>query len=71
MSQQEQPKVYPYLGRFITEDENKVYVVLFTDEEEGTVVLSNNPDVKFGTHRTFDESLFDVLEKEYVIRLSN
>lgn len=68
---EENVKTYPYLGRFITTDEKQVYVVFFTDEDEGSVVLSENPNIKFGRHGGFDEALFEPLEKGYVIRLEN
>ena len=64
-------KIYPYLGRnFIN---NKQYIVLFTEEETGVVVLNEteSANIKFGTINTFDESQFEMLPPEECVRLSN
>lgn len=64
-------KVYPYLGR--TYLDGKAYVVLFTEEETGVVVMNetNNSKIKFGQYLSFDESVFEVLPPDECVRLSN
>lgn len=42
-------------------------VVLFTDEDEGTVLKSTNPDVKVSTHGCFDEKEFTPLPPDAVV----
>lgn len=42
-------------------------VVLFTDEDEGTVIQSTNPDVRFGTHGCFNENEFTPLPPDAVV----
>ena len=61
-----------YLGRLKTANEkDPTYIILFTDEDEGTVVMSNHPDIPFGMHGSFDEALFEILPQDLVVRLSN
>ena len=64
------PKKYPYLGRnFI---DGKAYVVLFSEEDMGTVVMNEtNSRIKFGTYGSFDESAFEVLPPNECVRLNN
>lgn len=62
---------YPYLGRnYINE---KPYVVLFLEEETGVVVVNetDSEDIKFGQYGNFDESKFELLPPDEVVRLSN
>lgn len=62
---------YPYLGE---KDVNgKKVVVMFTDENEGTVVLNESgmDEYKFGKHGEFDEDKFDFFSPEKVIRIQN
>ena len=64
-------KKYPYLGRnFI---DGKAYVVLFSEEDMGTVVMNetNSRRIKFGTYGSFDESAFEVLPPNECVRLNN
>ena len=63
---------YPYLGIKQLEG-NKNYVVLFTEEDHGVVVMSdNNSDsIKFGTIGDFDEKEFELLPQDQCVRLSN
>ena len=68
----EDNKKYPYLGK--CNIYGKSYVVLFTDEEYGTVVMSefvDNPKLKFGTIGKFNEEMFEVLPPDICVRLSN
>ena len=65
------PKKYPYLGRnFI---DGKAYVVLFSEEDMGTVVMNetNSRRIKFGTYGSFDESAFEFLPPNECVRLNN
>lgn len=52
-------------GRYLAEGHG--YIVLFTDEDEGTVIQSTNPDVKVGTHASFDASEFTPLPPDAVV----
>lgn len=71
MAKEKEPFVH-YLGRFKTANESDpTYIVLFTDMDEGTVVMSEHPDVAFGTHGSFAEELFEILPQDLVVRLSN
>lgn len=62
---------YPYLG--INQYKNKNYVVLFTEEDRGVIVMSesDNEKLKFGTIGNFDEGQFKVLPPEQCVRLNN
>lgn len=64
-------KVYPYLGRTYVNE--KAYVVLFSEEEAGVVVMNETEgtSVKFGMFGTFDESKFEALPPDVCVRLSN
>lgn len=49
---------YPCLKRFVREDK-RYHIVLFSGPRKGTVVSSNHPDIKVGTHSTaWAESAF-------------
>ncbi len=64
-------KKYPYLGsNFIN---GKQYVVLFSEEDMGTVVMNDTDDesIVFGKFMSFDESLFKPLPKDVIVRLQN
>lgn len=63
---------YPYLGK--NTYNGKDYVVFFTEEEHGVVVMSDvtdNEKLAFGKIGNFDESLFKPLEKDVCVRLQN
>lgn len=62
---------YPYLG--INQIDNKNYVVLFTEEDTGVVVMNetNSEVIKFGKITNFDESKFKPLPQDQCVRLSN
>ena len=64
-------KKYPYLGRKYVD--GKAYVVLFSEEDMGTVVMNetNSRRIKFGTYGSFDESAFEVLPPNECVRLNN
>lgn len=65
-------KNYPYLGK--REYKGSEYVILFTEEDYGVVVMSDITDVEdlqFGKTGDFDESMFTYLEPERCVRLSN
>lgn len=64
-------KKYPYLGRNYID--GKPYVVLFTEEETGVVVVNetNSPNVKFGAYTFFDEEQFEPLPPNECVRISN
>ena len=63
---------YPYLGQ--KEDANgKKVVIMFTDVNEGTVVLNETTNVKyrFGNHDNFNEDEFDFFPAGSWVRLNN
>ena len=62
---------YPYLG--INYIDDKPYVVLFTEEETGIVVMNetNSETIKFGKIDNFDESQFEFLPEDQCVRLNN
>lgn len=64
-------KKYPYLGRNYVD--GKAYVVLFSDEDMGTVVMNetNSKNIKFGAYGSFDESVFEILPPNECVRLNN
>jgi hypothetical protein len=64
-------RVYPYLGRNYIE--GKAYVVLFTEEEYGIVVMNETQSdtIQFAKLMSFDESQFEVLPPDECVRLSN
>ena len=62
---------YPYLARFKDGSEQDRYVVWFLEKDYGVVVMSQHENVKFGTLGDFDESMFEILGEDQVIRLSN
>lgn len=65
-------KKYPYLGR--RDYKGHEYVIMFTEEDYGVVVMSDVTDVEqiqFGKTGDFDESMFTYLESERCVRLSN
>lgn len=62
---------YPYLG--INYIDEKPYVVLFTDEEQGVVVMNETTSdtIKFGYIGNFDENQFEMLPPDQCVRLNN
>jgi hypothetical protein len=64
-------EIYPYLG--IRQIDGKGYVVLFTEEDRGVVVMdeTDSEKIKFGQIGNFDESMFEKLPPEQCVRLSN
>lgn len=62
---------YPYLG--IKQIEDKSYVVLFTEEDRGVVVMNttNSDKIKFGMIGNFDENEFELLPPDQCVRLNN
>lgn len=65
-------KKYPYLGKRNYKGQD--YVILFTEENYGVVVMSEIEDVeslKFGKTGDYDEKMFVFLEPEKCVRLSN
>lgn len=62
---------YPYLGQKIIDD--KIVVVMFTSENEGTVILNetDKEKYKFGLHEEFMEEEFDFFPIEKVVRINN
>ena len=61
---------YPYLG--IKQIEDKSYVVLFTEEDRGVVVMNqtNSDKIKFGMIGNFDENEFELLPQTNVCVLT-
>lgn len=62
---------YPYLGsNFIN---GKQYVVLFSEPDMGTVVMNETDEkaIVFGKYMSFDESLFEPLPENVVVKLQN
>lgn len=65
-------KEYPYLAKNTVGD--KTYVVFFSDENYGTVVMSeitDNPDIALGAIGDFDENIFEVLDPEIQVSIHN
>lgn len=65
-------KTYPYLGK--REYKGHEYVIMFTEENYGVVVMSDITDNKllqFGKMGDFDETMFTPLETERCVKLSN
>lgn len=63
---------YPYLAKNIVGD--KTYVVFFSEENYGTVVMSeitDNPDIALGAIGDFDENIFEVLDPEIQVSIHN
>lgn len=64
-------ETYPYLG--IRQINGKSYVVLFTEEDTGVVVMNetDSEKIKFGLIGSFDETEFEKLPQDQCIRLNN
>lgn len=65
-------KKYPYLGK--RDYKGHEYVIMFTEENYGVIVMSDITDVEelqFGKTGDFDEAMFTYLEPEKCVRLSN
>lgn len=65
-------KNYPYLAKNTID--GKSYVVFFSEENYGTVVMSeitNNPNLAFGAIGDFDENVFEVLDPEIQVSIHN
>ena len=63
---------YPYLAKNTVGD--KTYVVFFSAENYGTVVMSeitDNPDIPLGAIGDFDENVFEVLNPEIQVSIHN
>ena len=62
---------YPYLG--IKQIDGKSYVVMFTEEDKGVVVMNetDSEKIKFGLIGSFDETEFEKLPPDRCVRLSN
>ena len=63
---------YPYLAKNTVGD--KTYVVFFSKENYGTVLMSeitDNPDIAFGAFGDFDENAFEVLNPEIQVSIHN
>lgn len=62
---------YPYLGRNYVN--GKPYVVLFTEEETGVVVMNDtdSQDIVFGKIGSFDENSFELLPPDECVRINN
>ena len=63
---------YPYLAKNTVGD--KTYVVFFSEENYGTVVMSeiiDNPDIALGAIGDFDENVFEVLDTEVKGSINN
>lgn len=65
-------KKYPYLAKNTIDGKN--YVVLFSEENYGTILLSeinDNPNLVFGKIGDFDEDSFEILSPEMQISIHN
>ena len=65
-------KEYPYLAKNTVGE--KTYVVFFSEENYGTVVMSeitDNPDIALGAIGDFDENVFEVLDPEIQVSIHN
>ena len=63
---------YPYLAKNTVGD--KTYVVFFSEENYGMVVMSeitDNPDIALGAIGDFDESVFEVLSPDVQVSIHN
>ena len=63
---------YPYLAKNTVG--NKTYVVFFSEENYGMVVMSeitDNPDIALGAIGDFDENIFEVLDPEIQVSIHN
>ena len=63
---------YTYLAKNKVGD--KTYVVFFSEENYGTVVMSeitDNPDIALGAIGDFDENVFEVLNPEIQVSIHN
>ena len=62
---------YPYLG--LRHINGKSYVVLFTEEDTGVVVMNetDSEKIKFGLIGSFDETEFEKLPQDQCVRLNN
>ena len=62
---------YKYLG--IRQINGKSYVVLFTEEDTGVVVMNetDSEKIKFGLIGSFDETEFEKLPQDQCVRLNN
>ena len=63
---------YPYLAKNTVGD--KTYVVFFSAENYGTVVMceiTDNPDIALGAIGDFDENVFEVLDPEIQVSIHN
>ena len=62
---------YTYLG--IRQINGKNYVVLFTEEDTGVVVMNetDSEKIKFGLIGSFDETEFEKLPQDQCVRLNN
>lgn len=65
-------KEYPYLAKNTVGD--KTYVVFFSEENYGMVVMSeinDNPDIALGAIGDFNENIFEVLDPEIQVSIHN
>ena len=65
-------KKYPYLAKNIVE--GKTYVVLFSEENYGTVLMSeieDKPNLAFGAIGDFDEDVFETLPSDVQVSIHN
>lgn len=63
---------YPYLAKNTVGD--KTYVVFFSEENYGMVVMSeinDNSDIALGAIGDFDESVFEVLSPDVQVLIHN
>ena len=62
---------YPYLGRNYVQ--GKTYVVLFTEEGTGVIVMTEitNANIYLGKYGDFDEEAFEILPPGECVRLNN
>lgn len=65
-------KRYPYLAK--KEYKGQIYVVLFSEENYGTIVMSSitdEPELAFGAIGDYDEDSFDVIPDGQLIFMTN
>lgn len=65
-------KKYPYLGKRTYKGSD--YVIMFTEENYGVVVMSDiqdNEALQFGKMGDFSEEMFELLPPDQCVRLSN
>lgn len=65
-------KKYPYLAKNTVD--GKTYVVFFIEPDNGVVLhseITDNPHLRMGVLRDFDESVFEILPPDVQVSIHN